>query len=73
MCATSVAAAGGFMISAAGNSDRAPGDGPVLGSKAGVFLGLDGCGCIVGASESCQEGLLSVRKESLTPIGEFGL
>lgn len=42
MCTTCMAVAGGFMISAVGNRDEAPGDGPVLGSGPGVFLSLGG-------------------------------
>ena len=44
MCTTHVAAAGGFMISAAGNRDKAPGTGLCWGTGwgGGVFWGLGG-------------------------------
>lgn len=59
MCTTRVAVASGFMISAAGNRDEAPGDRPVLGGwHGGLLEPWWPNGYIAGAAKSWQEGLL---------------
>lgn len=69
-----MAVAGGFMISAAGNRDKVPGDRPVLRGREGGLLGPQWPGsCDTGAQKSWQEGLLTVTKELPTQGVKFSM